>query len=188
MHKDQVTIKTPCNVEWNTLERRRTGRFCHHCNQLVFDLSSMTRDQAKGVLDAATQAVCVRYLHDATGEIHFADSAQVVQVSRLARSARAAALTLAPMLIQACGGADMEDYRSDYCTPSSSDTARSPASNNADAGAPTTEEGVPCPEPEYSFPDPYAVPPPPVAPSSVSSEAPSLPSSEALGESLIQDE
>jgi hypothetical protein len=105
MHKDQVEITTPCGVDWNGLSRRGNARFCGQCTKLVHDLSSLTEDAARALLQSASGELCVRYLYDATGKIHFSPKAALVPASRLSWRglARAASLS-APLLMQACGG------------------------------------------------------------------------------------
>jgi hypothetical protein len=82
----QLPIADPCHENWDAMEPVEGGRFCGSCNKQVYDLSSMTEDEARGILrEHASGKLCVRYLQDAVGNIRF----------RPARPARAAALALA---------------------------------------------------------------------------------------------
>ena len=92
---------------------RGTARLCSTCDKLVHDLSAMTEREARTLLRTqATRGLCIRYLHDATGEIWFGNGSSdgLVPASRLARRgavmATAAALVLTPVLTEACGGAN----------------------------------------------------------------------------------
>lgn len=165
MRKQQVEVVTPCGVEWNSLARRGNARFCGECSKLVHDLSSMKEEAARALLRTSKENLCVRYLYDATGQIHFAQ-APIVPLGRLAwrKVARAAVLS-APVLLQACGGADAGPFRSDFddfCTPTtaSSSTAR-PTSTTEDGGVPSassSEVPDPCAAPTEPFPTVSAEP------------------------------
>ncbi len=144
MHQRQVTIHTPCDVEWSTLERRAKGRFCGHCNKLVHDLSSLSEREARKVLASASEALCVRYLHDETGEIYFAE--RLVPPKRLTRGRAGALAIAAPLLIQACGGAGFDPSEFENCAPAASSA---PTQAFADAGPPAPVDPntlPPCPE------------------------------------------
>jgi len=167
INREQVRITTPCDVEWDALERRPRGRFCGQCQTLVTDLSAMSERDARALLAQTEQAVCLRYLHDATGQVHFADGPRLVPTSRLraARRASGVAALMAPLLFQACGGADpvadwqaLEDagvagsggaqrvipsFSEASPEPRSTVEASKPSSQIADAGAPPRAEDEP---------------------------------------------
>jgi hypothetical protein len=84
------------------------GRFCGQCKKVVRELARMTETEARAMLASPpTEGLCVRYVHDATGEILFRPD--VVPVARLARFRRAAAVALAaaslPLAVSGCMGA-----------------------------------------------------------------------------------
>ena len=88
---------------------RGSARFCGSCEKLVHDLSALSEPAARALLRQSSESLCVRYLHDASGEIWFSGGQKLVPVPRLTRRKRglaAAALTVVPVLFQACGGAD----------------------------------------------------------------------------------
>lgn len=86
MRRTHLPIATPCHENWDAMDRVERGRFCHSCDKQVFDLSSMTEREATGVLqEHAGTKICVRYCHDAGGQIRF----------RPERPARAAMLAVA---------------------------------------------------------------------------------------------
>jgi hypothetical protein len=106
---------------------RKSARFCGDCNKLVHDLSSMSESRARQLLEQSSESLCVRYLHDQTGEIWFAeDFARRTAKERLRAGALATALSI-PALVQACGGAGLDDPY-DAATP---DAARPDARPNA---------------------------------------------------------
>lgn len=84
------------------------GRFCEQCKKVVRELAQLTEVEARAVLASPpTEGLCVRYVHDATGEILF--RSQVVPLARLASVRRAAATALAavalPVALAGCVGA-----------------------------------------------------------------------------------
>ena len=84
------------------------GRFCGECKKVVRELAQVTEAEARALLASPpTEGLCVRYVHDATGEIVFRPD--VVPVTRLARVRRAAAVALAaaslPLAVAGCMGA-----------------------------------------------------------------------------------
>jgi len=84
------------------------GRFCGQCSKVVQELSQLTEREARALLAAPrTEGLCVRYVHDTTGEILF--RRDVVPVGHLTRVRRAAAAALAvaslPVAMAGCMGA-----------------------------------------------------------------------------------
>jgi hypothetical protein len=125
MKASEAIIATPCGADWRKMDPRGdTKRMCGECNKLVHDLSSMTERQARALLARPrNDGLCIRYLHDAHGNVWFEGQAPVVPVGHLVRRgvsmlAGAAALVAMPALIEACGGA-----------PSSSAVSQAGASN-----------------------------------------------------------
>lgn len=110
MRTDEAAITFPCGADWSAMTRiDDQARLCGACDTVVTDLSAMREDDARRALASRSGRMCVRYLYDPrTGEIAFGGAAPI-PVSRLAQRAKqaaaAAATLLAPMLVQACGGA-----------------------------------------------------------------------------------
>ncbi len=127
MRRDDARIATPCGADWKAMSPRGKARLCGQCDKLVHDLSAMTEGAARALLQTRpTEGLCIRYLHDATGEIWFgARTERVVPANRLARrgaaAMSAAALLLVPVLTEACGGAAPD--RNPYNYPFESDDA-----------------------------------------------------------------
>jgi hypothetical protein len=76
------------------------------CRKVVRELRQMTEPEARALLASPpTEGLCVRYVHDATGEILFRRD-DVVPVGKLLRRAAAVALAVAlPVGSMACMGA-----------------------------------------------------------------------------------
>src|SRR5580692_10722938 len=96
MKRTELTIASPCTVDWTTMTLADRGRFCGECKKVVRELAQVTEAEARAMLASPpTEGLCVRYVHDATGEILFRKDA-VVPVARLVR--RAAMIALAAAL------------------------------------------------------------------------------------------
>jgi hypothetical protein len=99
------------------MQPRGTARLCASCDRLVHDLSALSEGEARALLQKPpAEGLCVRYLHDAYGNIWFAGDRPdpVIPIARLIRSrasraVAASALVLSPLLIEACGGAGPYD-------------------------------------------------------------------------------
>lgn len=170
MNKLHVRVHTPCDVDWDSLSPSGTNRFCGACKKVVHDLSSLSESEARSLMQQQPASLCVRYLHDEHGVIQFR-SAPIVAASRLSRLRDAAAL-VAPLLVQACGGADFNDVpvtplpvaSNLPCDPTSEGSS---AARNGDAGvaadaAATTENAssqeLPVPCSDQSTSDPTSTP------------------------------
>jgi hypothetical protein len=108
MNRTQLPIESPCTVDWTQMTLADRGRFCGECKKVVRELAQLTEAEARALLASPpTEGLCVRYVHDATGEILF--RRDVVPLGRLARAKRAAAVALAaaslPVAVAGCMGA-----------------------------------------------------------------------------------
>jgi hypothetical protein len=105
MNVSEVPVASPCGADWRTMKPTDTKRFCDACKKHVHDLSAMTKSEARAVLASPpVEGLCVRYLHDAHGDIVFRQGpiapTLLVRAKRMATFAAAAAL---PMAMAACG-------------------------------------------------------------------------------------
>lgn len=69
---DTIRVASPCKADWNAMTGDDRVRQCGTCNKQVFDLSSMTRDEAEALLLARAH-LCIRYYRRADGTILLAD-------------------------------------------------------------------------------------------------------------------
>jgi len=106
MNRNEIRIASPCHADWSTMTLADRGRFCGACRKVVRELRQMTEAEARALLASPpTEGLCVRYVHDATGEILFRRD-DVVPVGKLLRRAAVVALAAAlPMGSMACMGA-----------------------------------------------------------------------------------
>jgi hypothetical protein len=107
MHATEIPIASPCGADWRMMKPTDTKRFCDSCQKHVHDLSAMTKAEARAVLASPPLAgLCVRYIHDAHGDIVFRQGpiapTLLVRAKRIAIVAAAAAF---PIAMTACGAA-----------------------------------------------------------------------------------
>lgn len=57
---DQVTVESPCPVDWDAMEGDDRNRFCRECGQSVVDLSALRRDDAAALVAGAGDSLCGR--------------------------------------------------------------------------------------------------------------------------------
>jgi hypothetical protein len=90
-HRGQVRrlslpIHDPCHEDWSAMAGDQRRRHCAACSLDVLNISTMTAEEAERAVAARRgERLCVRYDHDAAGDIVFARS------STLRRRGRAAA-------------------------------------------------------------------------------------------------
>jgi hypothetical protein len=106
MNRTEIPIASPCNADWSTMTLADRGRFCGACRKVVRELRQMTETEARALLASPpTEGLCVRYVHDATGEIVFGRD-DVVPVAKLLRRVAVVALAaVLPVGSMACMGA-----------------------------------------------------------------------------------
>ena len=66
---DNIRVAAPCAESWAGMSGDARVRHCNRCNQNVYNLSEMTREEAESLLVAKEGKLCVRYFrraHDNT--------------------------------------------------------------------------------------------------------------------------
>lgn len=67
---DKVSLAKPCSQNWDEMVGDERERFCNQCSLNVYNLSSMTRDEAEEFLQLRNDgSVCLNYTADAKGKI-----------------------------------------------------------------------------------------------------------------------
>ena len=80
---DQVRVASPCKAEWNEMLGDERVRFCLSCEKNVYNLSSMTRDDAESLLrERLGNDLCVRFYQRADGTILTQDCPEGVKKKR----------------------------------------------------------------------------------------------------------
>ena len=77
-----IRIATPCSADWNQMVGDDRVRHCATCDKDVFNLSSMTRDEAEALVVATAGNLCARYYQRKDGTILLADCAVGVAQKR----------------------------------------------------------------------------------------------------------
>jgi len=91
-----IRVATPCRADWNQMVGDDRVRHCASCDKDVFNLSSMTRDEAEALVLAKAGNLCARYYQRQDGTILLADCAVgVAQKKKRRVIAAGAALLLA---------------------------------------------------------------------------------------------
>ena len=97
---DQVRVASPCKAEWNEMLGDERVRFCLSCEKNVYNLSSMTKDDAESLLrERLGNDLCVRFYQRSDGTILTADCPD--GVVRRRRKKRLVALTFGAMSVAA---------------------------------------------------------------------------------------
>jgi hypothetical protein len=107
MNRREIPIAAPCSADWTTMTLADRGRFCARCRKVVHELARLTEAEARRLLSSPpTEGLCVRYIHDARGEIVFRPD--LIPSAALARAKRVAAAALAgvafPLAATGCSG------------------------------------------------------------------------------------
>lgn len=66
---DQIRIASPCTASWDDMKGDERVRHCEECRLNVFNLSSMTRDEAEQLIIEKEGRLCVTYFRRKDGTI-----------------------------------------------------------------------------------------------------------------------
>jgi hypothetical protein len=89
-----IKVATPCSADWNAMTGDERVRACGACNKNVYNLSSMTRDEAETLIMAKEGRLCVRYYQRNDGTILLKDCAIGIKQKRKRRVLAAGVLAL----------------------------------------------------------------------------------------------
>ena len=64
-----VQIASPCSASWDEMAGDDRARFCSHCKLHVYNLSSMSREEAESLVVAKEGRLCVRFYQRADGTV-----------------------------------------------------------------------------------------------------------------------
>jgi hypothetical protein len=92
---DDVRVAAPCKASWDAMVGDERVRHCGACDQRVYDLGEMTRDEAQALLRDREGRLCVRFFRRADGTILTKDCAVGVGQRRRMRVVAGAAAALA---------------------------------------------------------------------------------------------
>jgi hypothetical protein len=65
---EDIQVASPCSAPWTQMAGNDQVRFCPQCRRQVFNLSTMTAEQAAELLRDKEESLCVRFhrRHDGT--------------------------------------------------------------------------------------------------------------------------
>ncbi len=89
-----IKVATPCTADWTAMTGDERIRACASCNKNVYNLSSMTRDEAEALIMAKEGRLCVRYYQRNDGTILLKDCAVGIKQKRKRRVLAAGVLAL----------------------------------------------------------------------------------------------
>ncbi len=93
---NNLSVASPCSADWNEMYGDERKRFCGDCKLNVYNLSSMTQDDAETLVMNAEGRLCVRFYKRADGTVITADCpvgwANVKQRTKLWATAAASLL------------------------------------------------------------------------------------------------
>lgn len=66
---NQVTIDTPCTVDWNSMDGDDRIRFCGQCSMNVYNLSALSDREAEKLLSGSEGRLCLRLYRRPDGTV-----------------------------------------------------------------------------------------------------------------------
>ena len=66
---DNIRVAAPCTESWDSMPGDDRARHCNRCNQNVYNLSDMAREEAQALLVSKEGRLCVRYFRRTDGTI-----------------------------------------------------------------------------------------------------------------------
>lgn len=66
---DSVDVPSPCDKSWDEMIGGDVSRFCKHCEKDIYNISAMTRQEAKKLLFQSKEKVCIRMEREPDGKI-----------------------------------------------------------------------------------------------------------------------
>jgi hypothetical protein len=70
---DRVSIATPCPADWDSMTGDERSRFCALCQKNVYNIASMTAEEAEAFLRGAGGEACLRLYRRADGTVLTSD-------------------------------------------------------------------------------------------------------------------
>lgn len=69
MDLDQIRIASPCTESWDRMQGDQQVRFCSRCEMSVFNLSEMSLDEIRHVVESKEGRTCIRFYRRPDGKI-----------------------------------------------------------------------------------------------------------------------
>lgn len=93
---DSIDVPEPCSQSWEAMKGGDQSRFCDSCEKDIYNLSEMTRREAKKLIFQSKESVCIRLEKDTRGKVKTLKK-QLHQITRrlpIAAGVLAASLTM----------------------------------------------------------------------------------------------
>jgi hypothetical protein len=66
---ENLRVASPCSARWDEMQGDAHARFCGECRKNVYDLSSLTRDEAEDLIRIHEGHLCVRFYKRRDGTV-----------------------------------------------------------------------------------------------------------------------
>lgn len=92
---DSIRVARPCKADWDRMEGDDRVRLCGDCRMNVYDLSALSADEARGLLEKHEGRICVRFWRRRDGKVLTSDCPVGVRSARRRQAGVAAGLAAA---------------------------------------------------------------------------------------------
>ena len=126
---DTIHVASPCPASWDAMTGDDRVRHCAQCDLNVYNLSDMTRDEARALIESREGRLCVRFYRRDDGTMLTRDCPVGWQrLRRAARRARVRAAALLACLFPAFLSCTprSKHVMGDYCAPEDGATSAQP--------------------------------------------------------------
>jgi hypothetical protein len=76
---DQITVRTPCPMDWNRMRGDDRVRYCDSCGKYVYNFAAMTSDEVVSLIRAPDRGVCGRIFRRPDGTLVTSDCQPALQ-------------------------------------------------------------------------------------------------------------
>lgn len=146
-----IDLPNPCTVPWESMNGDERVRFCKHCSKNVYNLSDMSRTEARNLMISSEGTVCISMLKRADGTVVTDECPPILRPVRNAgrRILTAATAVLAFLItagVQASKAApDATDTKSKKAGSSSAPGCASDQAKSTSGNEPVRLGGAPLP-------------------------------------------
>jgi hypothetical protein len=95
---EAIHVASPCHANWDKMSGDAQARFCGSCAKHVYNLSSMTRDEAEALVAEKEGKLCVRFYQREDGTMLTSDC----NVGVAALSVRMREAKFSPLRVARC--------------------------------------------------------------------------------------
>jgi len=79
---EEIKVARPCRADWSAMQGDDTTRHCRTCDKNVYNLSSLSRAEAEGLIAEKEGKLCVRFYQRADGTMLTDDCPIGVKIAR----------------------------------------------------------------------------------------------------------